>query len=452
MKTRNLLVAATAVFSFAFAEAQQADDCNVMLQIFAENAKARNYDEAYKQLDPLVKQCPTASAAIYQYGERIYEHRLRKNIGTEAENAKGLLDMLHGQVDRFPDKINVPKKNMEIARTMYKYKIGSDDEQYKMLENEFMNNPDEFTDPNAMITYFTLAEKRYEAEKVNLQGFFDIYDALTLQIENVQDERSKILSDLLDKQNAGTITDKELEQIDAQETNIKNYGIVMGSVNKTLGELADCDKLIPLYEAEFDNKKADENWLSNVLKRLQSKDCTDAPLYITSVKALHELRPSGKTAYGLGNIASTTTEKFKYWDQAVELGVSNDLVSKIHYKKGIVLKDQGKYSQAKREFIKSNEAKPSFGAPYLQIASMVANSANSCGSTTLEKRAVYWVAARYARKAAAVDPSIKGNALKSVASYNASAPQKNDIFMSEKYNSGSTISIGCWIGESVRIP
>jgi hypothetical protein len=40
----------------------------------------------------------------------------------------------------------------------------------------------------------------------------------------------------------------------------------MGSVNSTLGKLADCDQLIPLYEAEFENKKGDENWLSNVLK------------------------------------------------------------------------------------------------------------------------------------------------------------------------------------------
>jgi hypothetical protein len=32
----------------------------------------------------------------------------------------------------------------------------------------------------------------------------------------------------------------------------------MGSVNSTLGKLADCDQLIPLYEAEFENKKGDE--------------------------------------------------------------------------------------------------------------------------------------------------------------------------------------------------
>ncbi|KQC31906.1 secreted protein [Nonlabens sp. YIK11] len=450
MKKKSILLVAIAVFSFAFAKAQEADDCTVMLQIFAENAKARSYDEAYKQLAPLVTNCPDASAAIYQYGERIYEHRLRNNIGTENENAVGLIAMFDGQINRFADKINVSKKMVEKARAMYKYNIGTQDEVYAILDKEFRDNPEEFTDPNAMITYFKLAENRYNDQKIDLQGFFDIYDELTLQIENVQDERGMILNNYLDKEAAGTLTDDELSDKEAQETNIKNYGIVMGSVNATLGSLADCDKLIPLYEAEFDNKKSDEKWLSNVLRRLQAKECTDAPLYIASVKALHEIKPSANTAYGLGNIASSQAEKFKYWDQAISLGVSKDLESRIHYKKGVAYKDQGQYSSAKREFIAANNAKPSFGAPFLQIANMIASSANSCGNTIFEKRAINWVAARYANKAAAVDPSIKSNAAQAAASYNGRAPQKQDIFMENM--SGKTITFSCWVGESVRVP
>jgi len=452
MKKKNILLLLVAVFSFAFAKAQEPSECTVMLQIFAENAKARNYEEAYKQLAPLVEQCPKISAAVYQYGEIIYEHRLRKNIGDEQENVKGLLSMLRHEIDDFPDKINVPKKNMEMGRTMYKYNVGTIEEQFELLDYEFKNHRDEFTDPNAMITYFTIVEKRYEDNAITLQEFFDFYDELTAAIEKVQDERGKIITELLDKEAAGTLTDQEKSMMDAQEINIKNYGIVMGSVNSTLGKLADCDQLIPLYEAEFENKKNDENWLSNVLTRLQAKDCTDAPLYITSVKALHKLKPSANTAYGLGNIASSQSEKFKYWDEAISLGVSKNLESSIHYKKGLAYKKQGQYGSAKREFIAANAAKPSFGAPFLQIASMIASSANSCGNNIFEKRAVNWIAARYANKAAAVDPSVKSNASQAAASYNGRAPDKVMIFSNPDYNSGQTISFSCWIGESVRIP
>lgn len=452
MKKNSLFLAAIAVLSFAFAKAQDANDCTVMLQIYAENAKARSYDEAYKQLGPLVENCPDFHAAIYQYGERIYDHRLKNSIGEESDNAKGLIAMLEAQISKFPEQVNVSKKQTEIARTMYKYNIGTEVEQFEMLKTSFQSDKENFTDPNAMMIYFSLAQKDYGAGNMDLQGFFDIYDELVAQIEKVQDERGQIITTYMDKDAAGTLTDEERAQMEAQETNIKNYGIVMGSVNATLGELADCEKLIPLYEAEFENKKNDENWLSNVLKRLGAKECTDAPLYIASVKALHDLRPSAKTAYGLGNIAKTNSEKLKYWNQALELGVSNDIKSIIHYKKGLLLKDQGQYGSAKREFIASNAARPSFGNPFLQIANMIGNSANSCGDSVFEKRAVNWLAAQYAYKAAAVDPSLRSTATQTAASYNGRAPQKNDIFMNENYNSGQTISFGCWIGESVRIP
>jgi len=424
-----------------------------MLSIFAENAKAKNYDEAYKQLGDLSSKCPDASAAIYQYGELIYEHRLRKKIGVEAENAKGLMDMLNQQITRFPDKVNVSKKKIEMASKMYKYGLGEQSSQYLMLEDVFTKDPVNFTDPNGMITYFKLAEKEYKSNKIDLQKLFDTYDGLTQRIEQVQDERSSVIQKLLQKKETeGTITEKEEKTISNQEKNLKNYNIVMKSVNGTLGQLADCDKLIPLYEQDFDAKQSDEKWLSNVLRRLQSKDCTDAPLYVRSVKALHVLKPSWKTAYGLGNIATSESEKFQYWDQAISLGADNDTQSKIHYKKAEIAKKKGQKGTAKKEYLASNAAKPSFGLPLLKIANLIASSTNSCGATPFEKRAINWLAARYADKAGRVDASIKSTAIKTAASYRARAPQKTEIFMEKTYNSGGTIKFNCWVGDSVRIP
>ncbi|WP_438963080.1 hypothetical protein [Nonlabens sp.] len=453
MNLKTTFLTLIAVISIAFAKAQEAGDCNVMLSIFAENAKAKNYDEALKQLEPLLDKCPKASAAIYQYGEIIYSHRLRKKIGVKEDNVQGLIDMLNGEINLFPEAVNVSKKKVKLASKMYKYGQGEQTEQYLMLEDVFTKDPENFTDPNGMITYFKLAEKEYKDKKIDLQKLFDTYDALTERIEQVQDERSTIIQELMDKKETdGSLTEAEEMKITYQEKNLKNYNIVMKSVNGTLGQLADCDKLIPLYEQDFNEKQSDEKWLGNVLRRLQSKDCTDAPLYVRSVKALHVLKPSWKTAYGLGNIATTTSEKFQYWDQAISLGADKDTQSKIHYKKAEIAKSKGQYGTAKREYLASNAAKPSFGTPFLKIANLIANSANSCGATPFEKRAVNWLAARYADKAGRVDASIKSRAAQTAASYRGRAPQKNDIFMNKEYNSGDTIRFNCWVGDSVRIP
>ncbi|MFT5925800.1 MAG: tetratricopeptide (TPR) repeat protein [Rubritalea sp.] len=452
MNLKNTLLIAVTFFSFAFAKAQEPTNCRIMLSLFAEDAKAKNYELAYKQLGPLIAKCPNESAAIYQYGEQIYEYRLKKKIGDLDENVNGLIKMLKAEVAQFPDFVNVTKKENEMVSVMHKYNKSAQQEQFDILHKNFKKDPANFTDPRIMITYFKLAEKQFVDEKLDLQTLFDIYDKLTSHIESLQDERSKVVADLLSKQETTKLTEKEEKTIGYQEANLKNYGIVMGSVNGTLGELADCEKLIPLYDAEFDANQTSKDWLSNVLVRLQKKDCTDAPLYIKSVKALHAINPSAKTAHGLGNIATSTKEKFHYWDQAIELGIDNDAKATIYYKKGNIYKSQSQFASARKAYLQSTALRPSFGQPYLKIADMIANSTGSCGANPLEKRAIYWVAARYAEKAARVDPSIKSTANKYVASYNGAAPGRRDIFSNPKYNSGDTITFNCWVGESVRIP
>lgn len=452
MNLKNILLIAVIFGSTAFAKAQDPNDCGVMLSFFAEDAKAKNYDAAYKQLGPLIEKCPDKSAAIYQYGEKIYEYRLKNNIGDVNENVDGLISMLKTEVDKFPDVINVTKKEAEMVSIMYKYNIGTQQEQFDILHRDFTKDKENFTDPRVMITYFKLAEKQYTDGALTLQQLFDIYDNLTSHLDSLQDERSQVVAALLKKQDSLGLTEQEEKNIGYQEANLKNYGIVTSSVNGTLGALADCDKLIPLYDAEFDANATSEDWLRNVLRRLQKKDCTDTPLYIQSVKALHALNPSATTAYGLGNIATSTKEKMQYWDQAIELGIDNDTKSTIYYKKGNIYKSQGQFASARRAYLQATALRPSFGQPYLKIADMIANSTGSCGANPLEKRAIYWVAAKYAEKASRVDPSIKSTADKYVVSYNGAAPSKTDVFSNGKYKAGDTITFNCWVGESVKIP
>ena len=75
------------------------------------------------------------------------------------------------------------------------------------------------------------------------------------------------------------------------------------------------------------------------------------------------------------------------------------------------------------------------------MAQAYANAANECGSTTFEKRAVYWLAAETARK----------GGLENLASrYDKLAPSRADIFSSGL--AGKTITFKCWIGKSVKVP
>lgn len=90
------------------------------------------------------------------------------------------------------------------------------------------------------------------------------------------------------------------------------------------------------------------------------------------------------------------------------------------------------------------------GRANLLIANLYASSANGCGKTQFEKRSVYWLAEREARKAASIDATIRKTALKAAESYLGRAPSKTDIFT--EGNSGKVITFNCWIGLSVTVP
>jgi hypothetical protein len=100
--------------------------------------------------------------------------------------------------------------------------------------------------------------------------------------------------------------------------------------------------------------------------------------------------------------------------------------------------------------MESMELNPSDGSPYIAIAAMYAKSANNCGDSNFNKRAVFWLAASTAEQAGRIDGRLRPAAAKSAASYRASAPSKTDIF--NEGNAGQSIRIGCWIGRSVTVP
>ena len=124
--------------------------------------------------------------------------------------------------------------------------------------------------------------------------------------------------------------------------------------------------------------------------------------------------------------------------------------AKTLYKIALEFKAKGRKSKARSYAQKALSYQPSLGRAYLLIANLYATSANACGNNQFEKRAVYWLAANTARKAAKVDASIKKVAIKTAKSYEGRAPSKTDVFT--EGNAGTTIKFSCWINSSVKVP
>lgn len=449
MKTKAILLVALIAFTFGN-KAMAQDKCFELGSLFIEPAKAKNYQAAYPHYEKLVKECPTYSLATYQYAVKMFESFI------EAGDKSKIADLEQAykyRMQYYPSKTKEGDVLSDIAQIKYDNSIGTKMEQFKAFDNAFKKDAENFTSPKSIYTYFSLSKDLFENNELEIQDVFDLYDTVTEKLEKEESDLAVKLTKLMDKQEGGTaLTSKEAKRLKAYEKNLEAYGKVKGSVDGKLGQLADCPNLIPLYNKDFEAKKNDINWVKRAAGRLSAKDCDD-PLFFKLVQQLHSLEPSAKSAYYLGKLAEKdgkSSQALDYFNQAASLETNSSDKARVYYSIAENFRKKGSFGQARSYYNKMVEAKPSAGIAYLKIAQMVASSANSCGGSTFEKRAVYWKAAEYADRAARLDASIASNARSAASSYRGLAPSKSDIF--SEGMAGKTITFNCWVGGSVKVP
>lgn len=454
MKTKVILFLSGLLLSTGALQAQANQECATTASLAYSDAKAKNYDAAFPRIQTLREECPTYSIVTYQYGERILKDKLSNAPeGEKKALAQDLIELYRERLQHFPGKTEAGEVYADVAQVMYDYKIGTTEEQFAAFDKAFKENPDGLN-AKSLYTYFYLLVELQDAGKKSLQEVFEMYDVVTAKLEQQENETAEGLAKLIEKQESGEeLTSKEERRLNAYEINLKAYSAVKGSINAKLGERADCENLVPMFKKDFEENKANVEWLRRAAGRLSGKDCTKDPLFFKLVEALHKQEPSAKSAKYLGQLADAegkASKALEYYLQSAKLETNPSDKAAVYYRIADEYKQKGQFSQARTYYRRTLDAKPSYGRAYLQIASMIAQSANNCGDTAFEKRAVYWLAADYASRAGRVDPSISGTANETAVAYRGRAPQRSDIFQQDMQ--GKTISIGCWIGESVRVP
>ncbi len=454
MKTKITFLFLTLLFAGNNSYASNNEDCTITLNLFVEQAKIENYKAALPHLEELRKNCASFHLTIYQYGERLYKNSI-ENAPQDQKMAhyNEYKKLLRERLQHFPGKTTEGGILADFAQVMFDNKIGSTQEQFDAFDAAYKKDKENFTSPKALYTYFSLAVDLHDSGEKDILEVFELYDELIGKIEHEENALASRITPLIEKQDAGeTLNQSQTRLLSAGETNLKAYSQVKGSVNGKLGILADCDNLIPMYERDFEEKKGDINWLQGAAGRLSAKECED-PLFFKLVQELHNLNPSARSAYYLGQLAEADGKPkvaLEYFIQSAELEVDENKKADTYYKLAENYRKSGNLSNARSFYRKALEAKPSYGRAYLQIASMYARSSNDCGETIFEKRAINWLAAEEARKAARVDPSVAGNANAAAKSYMERAPQNADIF--QEGMAGKTVSFKCWVGGSVRVP
>ena len=449
-----------AILILAPLNAQSSEECLQNLSIFAEFAKVKNYDEAYEPWRKVREECPSLNVAIYSYGERILKDRYKKQPANQKQAVVADLMSLYDEwLLNFPTKRNVKVEGDIIsskAQSMIDFKMPDKMETYKTFDLAFTTDPKSFTNPKGLYNYFKTFYDLYKEDTygVTMEQLFTKYEEVSEKFELESTNLARKLDIILKKEEEGNpITSREIRNKRGYGINSNAIATYLRNLDAIISKEASCFNLVPLYQRNFEENKTDVLWLKRAASRMDSKECSDDPLFVTLVEALHNLDPSADSAYYLGLLndkKGNNKDALKYYEESITLEGDSYKKAKILYKIAIKFKNAGRKSSARSYAMKALKYQPSMGRAYLMISNLYASSANDCGDSQFNKRAVYWLAANTARKAGEVDASIKKDARKTAEAFVGRAPSKTDIFT--EGNQGATIKFSCWINSSVKVP
>jgi len=424
------------------------EKCKMNISLFHESVKAKNYTEAEEPWKWVFENCPQASQHIYSDGLKIALNKL-KNGDT---SAKDLVNEIYTKRIKYFPK-NLGKVYSDWASFLIKQKE-SDAVVFEKLNAAFHADPAGMSVRNIFRFYKQVVNKYKDTDT---QKVFDTYDEV---VEAVNKKMAKMTSDyakLQKKIDAGeTLSRSENWKVKHQyyEKNLEGLGKVQDGLDAMVEEIATCDRLIPLYKKSFEANKSNIVWLKRAAQRLNKKGCNDDPFFVTLIESWSKADPSSISVLKYlesiyrkqGRIAEADAIAKKIFD----LGTPQDK-AKFVYGKALSLLNAHKYAQASRKAREVLKYDPNFGKAYILMGRAYAKSANSCGNNEFEKRMVYVAAANKIAQAKRIDPSVGSLANRYLRNYRANFPNKTLIFQ-RNLKSGDKHKIGCWIGETVRIP
>ena len=333
------------------------------LSIFSEYVKSKNYDAAYTPWMEIRQRNPRFNKAIFVYGERILKDKIKKSTGEEKVNF--INDMLALWEERAQYFTAVTPKGTYMAKAcQLKYdnrqELGINKVQLHSDFSEAYNtDPETFTNPKSLYTYFSLVVDMYDAGNLPAQELFNSYEVVTEKVESEVKNYTNKRNAFLDEEGVP----KELSRTDASRLKsynsyLKAYDQISSSIDVKLGSRANCENLIPLYSRDFEAFKNDGLWLQRAMNRMYAKGCNEDPLFVKIVEQKNNLEPNADTSFYLGLLkekSGLTDEALAFYNQAVDLESDEFAKAKILFKIATNFKKKGRFGQARTYYKKNPE-------------------------------------------------------------------------------------------------
>ena len=409
-------------------------DCPSKMTEYQELFKAKKITESFDTWTAVSKNCPKENEAVYTDGIEIIQYKI-DNAASAEEKEKLVRDVLK-LYDQYNKYFPLTTTDFEVnkAMTLVANKIDAKEEIFTLLDRGFTKASNKVTAANAIFTYFSMY-----CEKFN-NGDKSITSNSVL-------EKYTLVNSLLNQLQAAKPDSNDSEQ--AKQNS--DYKTAQTAINRLIKDLATCENLDVFYTKNYTENQENEDWITSALLSLSGK-CSAKPIFNTLAEKLYAMKVTAQSAnfMALANLQQRKfPEAIKFYNESAELQTNPIEKAKIYYTlaTGLLANDLPKSKEYLKKALSSD---PKMGKAYLFLAQLYSNSANDCGKTDFEKKAVYYLAIQTAQKAGVAEPRLKPTADKAAKDYEAKSLTADEI--SKAKMNGKLVTIGCWINETITFP
>ncbi len=246
-------------------------------------------------------------------------------------------------------------------------------------------------------------------------------------------------------------------------------GAMNGSYAAIEGEIFDCEYFKNKLEPDYRKDPNDIEMLKYIYNKLTAQGCDESDPFMAEVKVQYETVVSAINAEKLAEyykenpgehgVALFKEEKYQEALKKFEEGIrqeeagakdSEKLANYYFYMASVEFRQLGKYGEARTHARKAASLKSDWGRPYMLIGDMYAKASRSCGSDAFDAQLAILAAIDKYAYAKSIDSDVASEANTKIGSYSAHKPKQEDAFM-RKVKEGDSVSVPCWIGETVTV-
>ena len=446
---------------FRFGQGEDSLRCLEAISISNINVKNKAYATAYPEWKFVFTNFPVARVDTYTNGIKILTELIKVESDPQKKEdyIKELMSVYDQQIKYISYLQEITKSPLSEGQILGRkamayiqhYKNANVDTVYNMLSRsvELEKGQSDYTVTERLIKYSAL---KYKGDNTHGEQLIEDYLNASVYIVEVLDKYHDKIKEYEAKfAETGLARDSMYavnfgKMIDASrisKSNIDAYFINSGA--------ASCEDLNKIYMPTLDTNKDNIEYLNKVISVMSMLKCTNEDAYLTASEYALAIEPTSKAAMGCGYryFKRGEIEKaMELFDQAIELETSVTAKAELCYKVGAVNFSLNKFSKARSYALQALSLNSKYGMPYILIAQCYAAAPNWGDDATLNA-CTYYLCVDKLERAKAVDPSVKREADKYIATYKKYYPKTEEIFM--RGLSGKSITIGGWINETTTI-